>query len=785
MRLSTASSIIAALAAPANGYFILSHPVLETTRLDPIVAPGVISPHVHSIVGGNNFDKTMTYNSTQKGTCTTATVSVDKSSYWTPQLYYYSPTDDTYEAITVSYVNTYYLPRYSSGETTVRAFPDGLRMTSGDPTRRTYNGDADSKAISYVCLDYDTSHSGDTAWDQRNSFFEHNCPSGMRAQVNFRSCWDGVNLDSDDHQSHMAWPSGGVDGGDCPSTHPVRLVSLFYEFIYNVQDFPYNGVGNVTWVWSFGDVTGYGFHGDFINGWPAHVNGTNVLQEALDQCNDNNGVGGELTACPPFVPYLDSASANGCNPLNDLVDEDIGSGHTISRLPGDNPLWIGNSTTKPSWGDNATDDSTIGYTDFKSTIPDGYTVTGCIAEGTSGRALAGATFSSTNMTRGICVQWCEDQGFPLAGMEYGSECYCGTSIQNGATNTTLLDDSECNYACADNSYENCGGSATLTLFNNPSLYKVYTYPTGWSSSGCMTEATNARALAKYSVTSSSMTPQICIAACQAKGYTIAGVEYSSQCYCANAFTSGSVAADESSCSMSCAGDELQTCGGSNRLSTWTYSNTTASVSSSSAVSSVSSSAAVNKTTTSTSASTTKASSSSAASTTKASTSTSATTTKASTTSSATTAKASTTSSATTAKASTTSSATTTKASTTSSSTSTSVSATSTIASLYVGCFSDSTPRHLNGSSYTSSSAMSNEACISYCSNLGFVYAGTEYASECHCGNNLQTSLVRAESHCLSACTGASTEICGWGGNLSIYKTGITAAKRSLSAKFRL
>lgn len=315
--------------------------------------------------------------------------------------------------IPVSYVNTYYLPRYSSGETTVQAFPDGLRMISGDPFRREYvDGDPDSAAITYVCLDYDNDHSGDADWAERNSFFDHNCPNGMRAQVFFRSCWDGVNLDSDDHKSHMAWPSGGVDGGDCPSTHPVRLVSLFYEFIYNVQDLPFNGAGNVTWVFATGDTTGYSMHGDFVNGWPSLANGSNVLQEALDQCNQDNGVGGELNNCPPFVPYIDSASASACKPLNLLVDEDIGDGHFINKLPGDNPLWIGNGT-KPTYANYS--DEGIGFTDFKSVIPGGYTEVGCIAESTTGRALTGSYFSASNMTRGICVSFCEANGYPLAG----------------------------------------------------------------------------------------------------------------------------------------------------------------------------------------------------------------------------------------------------------------------------------------------------------------------------------------------------------------------------------
>ena len=38
---------------------------------------------MHTIIGGSNFDKTVDYAATQEGKCTTAPISIDKSSYWT------------------------------------------------------------------------------------------------------------------------------------------------------------------------------------------------------------------------------------------------------------------------------------------------------------------------------------------------------------------------------------------------------------------------------------------------------------------------------------------------------------------------------------------------------------------------------------------------------------------------------------------------------------------------------------------------------------------------------
>lgn len=57
-------------------------------RLDSIVSPNAVSGHTHHIIGGNGFAPNMTYESTQKSTCTSCTIKGDNSNYWIPMLYY-------------------------------------------------------------------------------------------------------------------------------------------------------------------------------------------------------------------------------------------------------------------------------------------------------------------------------------------------------------------------------------------------------------------------------------------------------------------------------------------------------------------------------------------------------------------------------------------------------------------------------------------------------------------------------------------------------------------------
>jgi len=54
------------------------------------------------------------------------------------------------------------------------------------------------------------------------------CPYGLRVNNFFPTCWDGVNVDSPDHKSHVAYPVNGTfeTGGVCPERCLSQLVVI-------------------------------------------------------------------------------------------------------------------------------------------------------------------------------------------------------------------------------------------------------------------------------------------------------------------------------------------------------------------------------------------------------------------------------------------------------------------------------------------------------------------------------------------------------------------------------
>ncbi|WWC97770.1 hypothetical protein V866_004656 [Kwoniella sp. B9012] len=318
----------------ADPFFVVQHGnAVVTSRRDPIISPGGISGHLHSIVGSSSFKPSYEYQNSINGKCTSANVNVDKSNYWVPQLYR-KLGEGQLELVKMNRVNTYYFIRRSGPTEQMYEFPKGMKMLAGNPFRNTFDAnDPAQAAVEYVCLGTD-----DTPM---NTFPERSCPDDLRAQVTFPNCWDGQNpwLEGSKHVSYPA--SGRFDaGGPCPSTHPYRIPTLFFEYHFN-DKYDYTPGAR---VWAQGDDIGYGFHGDFTMGWPEGL--FTEIVNAGESC----AVLFEVGNCPPLKQYFTGVGGGTCQPDDPsvVVNEDIGLTGPVARLPGDNPIWNGGAAPNKS-----------------------------------------------------------------------------------------------------------------------------------------------------------------------------------------------------------------------------------------------------------------------------------------------------------------------------------------------------------------------------------------------------------------------------------------------------
>jgi hypothetical protein len=243
---------------------------------DPIVFPNQPGKsHLHTFYANKTTDAATTTQSllnSGPSTCTREFQDADKSAYWIPALYKKSANGTLTElkpAQPKDFSMTIYYRR--AGGTTgpkVTAFPQGLRMIAGDPKATT-----PQDFVSFRCAL--TSDGGEQSKSNKD-FANCNSNESLMGDIKFPNCWDGKNLDSPDHKSHMAYHKKNV----CPATHPVVVPQVTMEPKWkNV-----NGPSSSFMLSSGG---GYSFHADFFSAWDPKVQAALVNQcpNAGIKCN--------------------------------------------------------------------------------------------------------------------------------------------------------------------------------------------------------------------------------------------------------------------------------------------------------------------------------------------------------------------------------------------------------------------------------------------------------------------------------------------------------------------
>ncbi|MDI9244634.1 DUF1996 domain-containing protein [Marinobacter sp. CHS3-4] len=301
-----------------RGIFRINCDFSHSSYDDPIVFPDQNdAAHLHRFYGNTEVDESTTMASlytTGESSCQGNLLNL--SSYWVPALLapvYDQITgnreldengDPAWQVVPAVVGNddeAHEVFYYSAGVDDLEAIqpiPPGLRMIAGDSS--TQPGEEQDTAIArWHCQTWES----DDATNPQFSATIPECqePDRVRMDLFFPSCWDGENLDSADHRSHMAYPinDGGPEGTHCPDSHPVPLVRVSYHYAFGVLPEYTHPYEKSSQGWRLAadmyEVTeeqagGLSLHGDWFNAWHPSVMETileNCIQQGLD-CHDGN-----------------------------------------------------------------------------------------------------------------------------------------------------------------------------------------------------------------------------------------------------------------------------------------------------------------------------------------------------------------------------------------------------------------------------------------------------------------------------------------------------------------
>ncbi|MEZ5178718.1 MAG: DUF1996 domain-containing protein [Acidimicrobiales bacterium] len=232
------------------GQFVVTCTYTHSAPDDPIVHPGKPGEsHRHDFYGSTITEASSTISELQAGD-TTCNKKVDTAAYWQPTLY------DFRKAVRPVEANVYYRAAPGVDPADVHTMPEGLALIAGDFTSTTPQ---EGEATGWTC------GSSTTISDD-----PPDCPASapLHLVLTFQDCWNGDDIDSADHKSHVTYSDSR---GRCPKGFETHIPQITMSIKY-----PIWGTGHQLTLAS-GNI--YSAHGDFWNGWdPAG------LEREIDMC---------------------------------------------------------------------------------------------------------------------------------------------------------------------------------------------------------------------------------------------------------------------------------------------------------------------------------------------------------------------------------------------------------------------------------------------------------------------------------------------------------------------
>ena len=572
-RTSTAG-LVAALAAraDADAFFTIGMGMpVAIERVDPLLAAGQVSNHVHAVLGGNAFQASMDFATTQKSICSTNPVRDDLSNYWMPALYFQDPKDGTFTRVPE---NPFHKIYYKFGthanvpDPEMSEFPSGFRMITGNAMLRSDDGSAGNgshpgNSMNWQCHDGGNTPQGigfPTGFTSCNA----NYLGGLAASMRFPSCWNGQDFNPKAPQAHMAFPTNADGMAGCPAPFNVkRFPEIFAEYWLDTK--PFDGkysANDKPWVLAQGDPTGFGFHMDFLNGWKP-----GVLAQAMKTCTIGDGAGLEGPGCFGAAGIRPKTETDTCRVPKPAVNENVGlpdpssqdsskttNGNVGKSLPGCNPIQPGPQMATIQTNCANVQTSLLYGTD--SVAPDavGSGVASAPAQSPAPIAASAAPMASSanSSTPTTAVSAVGKQVTPVPPI---------------ATAPMPLDSAPSPSTAGASTPASPSGLTPSTVKGSSG---------DWKAVGCYSDLINPhRSLDdKYeydphTMSDHGVTATNCVQMCDTLGKKIAGLENGGQCFCGDSLKDSSEKAGE--CTSKCDGDSSEICGGPARLSIYTKS----------------------------------------------------------------------------------------------------------------------------------------------------------------------------------------------------------------------